>query len=93
MRFHGGKQISGYSGGFIGSHGECFKGLRSFAIFHDITHFKDVRGYFICFSRVKYLSPIAHVRADGKLGSLPLGHLGNTLVPTGDHLQEKEINI
>ena len=32
---------------------------------------------------------IAHVRGDGELRPLALGHLGNALVPTGNHLQSR----
>ena len=32
------------------------------------------------------LGPVAHVRADGQLGSLAPGHLGHSLVPSGDDL-------
>ena len=32
------------------------------------------------------LGPVAHVGADGELGSLASGHLGHSLVPAGDDL-------
>ena len=37
------------------------------------------------------LGPVAHVRADGQLGSLAPGHLGHSLVPSGDDLDVSNV--
>jgi len=39
------------------------------------------------------VGPVAHVRRDGELRPLALGHLGNALVPPGNHLLSANVEL